>query len=86
MDLKGGDEKTYEDEVDSQRFLHPGSEGKLRGSKEPGVQTRLQDLPTILCKTSTLSPEGKNGHWVDFAQLPAGPSLWLISRIPAAAV
>ena len=26
------------------------------------------------------------GHWVDFAQLPAGPSLWLISRIPAAAV
>ena len=33
VDYKGEDEETYEDEVDSQRFLHPESEGKLRGSK-----------------------------------------------------
>ena len=59
MDYKGEDEETYEDEVDSQRFLHTESEGKLYGSKQHGVQTRLQDLPTILCRTSTLSPEGK---------------------------
>ena len=33
VDFKGGDEETYEDEVDSQRFLHTESEGKLRSSK-----------------------------------------------------
>ena len=33
VDYKGEDEETYEDEVDSQRFLHTESEGKLRSSK-----------------------------------------------------
>ena len=27
------------------------TEGKLHGSKQPGVKTPLQVLPTILCKT-----------------------------------
>ena len=37
-------------------------EGKLQGSKQPGVKTPLQVPPPFYAKQRTLSPEEKNGH------------------------
>jgi len=42
----------------------------------------LGSSPPFYAKQRTLSLEEKNGIKVDYAQLPAGPSLWPISRIP----
>ena len=50
-------------------------EGKLHGSKQPGVKTPLQVLPTILCKTkNSLTEEKKKDIKVDYTQLPARPA------------
>ena len=50
-------------------------ERKLQGSKQPGVKTPLQVLPTILCKTkNSLTQRKKKDFKVDYTQLPAGPA------------
>jgi len=41
-----------------------------------------RNSPPFYAKQVLSHPKEKNGHWVDFAQLPASPSLWLTSRIP----
>ena len=59
----------------------PTAEGKVHSSKQPGVKTPLQVLPNILCKTkNSLAGRKKMDIKVDYPQLPASPSLWLISQ------
>ena len=72
--------------MDGANFLFP-FEGKLHGSKEPGVKTPLQVLLTILCKTKNSLTRRKNMDIkVDYAQLPAGPASGLSPKFLAQAV
>ena len=58
-------------------------ERKLHGSKEPGVKTPLQVLPTIPCRVKNFLPPKKGmDAKMDYVQLPADPSLWPVSGIP----
>ena len=56
----------------------PAAEGKLQGSKEPGVKLPSRYSPPFYAKQRTLSPEEKMDIKVDYTQLPGGtprPSL-----------
>ena len=71
-----------EDEVDSQSFLHTESEESYRAQNSLELKLPSRSSPPFYAKPRALSPKEKNGHWVDYARLPPGPSLWLISKIP----
>ena len=66
----------------SSQYFYVDLEGKLHSSKQPGVKTPLQVLPTILYRIK-LSPLKKGMDIkIDYIQLPADPSLRLVSGIP----
>ena len=60
------------------------SEGKLQAQDSLELKLPCGSSLPFYAKQRTLSPEEKKkmGIKVDYAQLPAGPSLWQISRIP----
>ena len=59
VDFKGGDGETYEDEVDSQRFLHTESEGKLRGQNSLEVKLASRTSPPFYAKQALCHPKEK---------------------------
>ena len=63
-------------------FLKVWNEGKLHGSRLPGVTTPLHVLPTILGKRKNSLTQRKNKTLGWLRPAPSQPSLWLISRTP----
>ena len=59
VDFKGGDGETYEDEVDSQRFLHTESEGKLRGQNSLELKLASRTTPPFYAKQALCHPKEK---------------------------
>ena len=59
MDFKGGDGETYEDEVDSQRFLHTESEGKLHGQNSLELKLTSRTSPPFYAKQVLCHPKEK---------------------------
>ena len=57
-------------------------EGKLQGSKQPGVKLPSGSSPPFYAKQRTLSPEEKKWTLRLICPAPSRSSLWPISRIP----